>query len=60
MKLHQKNKNLLEEINEKRSKLFDTVQKNGLSNEETVKRSQELDKLIYQYQRMVQKNPKLL
>lgn len=58
--MHHNNKNLLEEINEKRSKLFDTVQKNGLSNEETVKRSQELDKLIYQYQRLVQKNPGML
>ena len=56
--MYQENKNLLDEINERRLKLFDVAQKNGLSNEETIKRSQELDQLIFQYQRTIHKGPK--
>ncbi|AGK52825.1 MAG: Spo0E-like regulatory phosphatase [Bacillus sp. (in: firmicutes)] len=56
--MYQENKNLLDEINERRSKLLDSAQKNGLRDEETVKRSQELDQLIFQYQKLIHKSPK--
>jgi stage 0 sporulation regulatory protein len=56
--LYQKNKNLLEAINEQKSKLYDTVEKNGLklTDEATLKQSQELDQLIFQYQKAVIKS----
>jgi stage 0 sporulation regulatory protein len=56
--LYQKDKALLETIQEKRFKMIDTAEKNGLdlTNEETLKRSQELDQLIFQYQRKTYKN----
>lgn len=46
-------KTLLEEINKSKSRLIDTVEKKGrtLTDAETVKRSQELDQLIFQYQK---------
>ncbi|WP_147531720.1 aspartyl-phosphate phosphatase Spo0E family protein [Bacillus marasmi] len=46
-------KSLMEEINELKTRLVDTVEKKGktLTDEETVKRSQELDQLIFQYQK---------
>lgn len=56
--MYQENKNLLDEINESRSKLLDSAQKHGLRNEETIKRSQELDQLIFQYQKSIHKSPK--
>ncbi len=54
-KLYQEkeSKSLMEEINELKTRLVDTVEKKGktLTDEETVKRSQELDQLIFQYQK---------
>lgn len=46
-------KSLLEEINESKSRLVETVEQKGktLTDDETVKLSQELDKLIFQYQK---------
>lgn len=53
-------KSLLEEINECKSRLYEAAAKNGqnLTNEETIKRSQELDQLIYQYQKATLKRSK--
>ncbi|MGJ7919675.1 Spo0E family sporulation regulatory protein-aspartic acid phosphatase [Neobacillus sp. LXY-4] len=58
--MYQENKNLLEEINERKSKLYVTAEKNGLNltSEETIRRSQELDQLIFQYQKEALKSLK--
>jgi stage 0 sporulation regulatory protein len=52
---------LLEEINECKTRLYAEVEKKGLNHltdEETIRRSQELDQLIYQYQKSTLKGPK--
>lgn len=49
---------MLEEIQRMRIKMIDSAEKHGLTNEDTIRYSQELDQLIYQYQRMIQNNPK--
>ena len=56
--MYQETQDLLDEINERKSKLYDSVKEKGLSNEDTIKRSQELDQLIFQYQRKTLKNRK--
>jgi len=50
---------LLEKINECKSRLYEAAERNGanLTSEETVKRSQELDQLIFQYQKASLKKP---
>lgn len=57
-KLYQGNRDLLKEINERKTRLYETARKKGLANDETIKHSQELDQLIFQYQRKTHKNPK--
>jgi stage 0 sporulation regulatory protein len=52
------NKQMLEEIQKIRVKMIDSAEKNGLTNELTIKYSQELDQLIYQYQRTNQTRSK--
>lgn len=49
---------MLEEIQKIRVKMIDSAEKNGLTNELTIQYSQELDQLIYQYQRTNQTMPK--
>ena len=44
------NKTILIEIQQKREVMIDLVNKKGISNDDTIKCSQELDQLIYQYQ----------
>ncbi|WP_256241220.1 aspartyl-phosphate phosphatase Spo0E family protein [Bacillus sp. V3B] len=44
------NKTILAEIQKKRENMIDLVHKKGLANDDTIKCSQELDQLIYQYQ----------
>ncbi|MDZ5470540.1 aspartyl-phosphate phosphatase Spo0E family protein [Bacillus sp. 31A1R] len=41
---------LLEEIQEKREKMINSAQKSGFTSEDTIRYSQELDKLIFEYQ----------
>jgi len=48
--LHYINKAISIEIQKKREIMISLVQKKGLSNADTIKCSQELDQLIYQYQ----------
>ena len=48
--MHSINKTILTEIQQKREVMIDLVQKKGISNNDTIKCSQELDQLIYQYQ----------
>lgn len=43
---------LLESITEKRNEMFKTAQQRGMKNNETVKRSKELDRLIITYQKL--------
>jgi stage 0 sporulation regulatory protein len=45
---------MLEDIQKLRVKMIDSAQKNGLTSEITIQYSQELDQLIYKYQRMDQ------
>lgn len=45
---------MLEEIQRMRLKMIDSAEKNGLTDEGTIRYSQELDQLIYQYQRIMQ------
>jgi stage 0 sporulation regulatory protein len=52
------NEQMLEEIQKIRVKMIDSAEKNGLTNELTIHYSQELDQLIYQYQRFNQRRPK--
>jgi len=48
--LHSINKTILIEIQQKREDMIDLVNKKGMSSDDTIKCSQELDQLIYQYQ----------
>ncbi|MDA7026217.1 aspartyl-phosphate phosphatase Spo0E family protein [Bacillus sp. CLL-7-23] len=43
---------LLVSINEKRQKMVEAAEIHGYTGHETIKQSQELDQLIYQYQKM--------
>lgn len=46
---------MLAEIQQKREKMIEAAKKNGLASEETIRCSQELDKLIYEYQCAIKK-----
>jgi stage 0 sporulation regulatory protein len=48
--LHSINKTILIEIQQKRKDMIDLVNQKGISSDATIKCSQELDQLIYQYQ----------
>lgn len=50
MRLRPKNKNVLIQIQEKRERMIDSAKKNGFTSEVTIRFSQELDELIYEYQ----------
>jgi stage 0 sporulation regulatory protein len=50
-------KTMLIEIQKKRENMIDLVHKKGLANDDTIKCSQELDQLIYQYQLFFHKTP---
>ncbi|GLB60431.1 aspartyl-phosphate phosphatase Spo0E family protein [Cytobacillus sp. NCCP-133] len=41
---------MLAEIQQKKEKMIETAKKKGLASEETIQCSQELDKLIFEYQ----------
>ncbi|MBG9450062.1 aspartyl-phosphate phosphatase Spo0E family protein [Cytobacillus firmus] len=41
---------LLTEIQQKREKMIETARRNGMASQETVRCSQELDQLIFEYQ----------
>jgi stage 0 sporulation regulatory protein len=56
--LYQETQALLDEIKSLKLKLYDSVRKNGLTAEQTIKYSQELDQVIYQYQQLTLKNRK--
>jgi len=45
-----KNKEIFEEIQRKRMLMIETAREKGLTNDETIRHSQELDRLIYEYQ----------
>lgn len=47
---------LLVEIQNKREKMIESAILNGFTNDDTIRCSQELDKLIIEYQRSVQKD----
>ncbi|MFS0638604.1 aspartyl-phosphate phosphatase Spo0E family protein [Mesobacillus foraminis] len=47
---------LLEQIQKKREEMIAIARETGLSSNETILCSQELDKLIYKYQALVQKD----
>lgn len=51
------NKTMLIEIQKKRENMIDLVHQKGLANDDTIKCSQELDQLIYQYQLFFHKSP---
>ena len=48
--MHSINKTILIEIQQKRKDMIDLVNQKGISSDDTIKCSQELDQLIYQYQ----------
>ena len=48
--MHSINKTILIEIQQKREVMIDLVSKKGISNDDAIRCSQELDQLIYQYQ----------
>jgi stage 0 sporulation regulatory protein len=48
--LHSINKTILIEIQQKRKDMIDLVNQKGISSDDTIRCSQELDQLIYQYQ----------
>ncbi|WP_338451867.1 aspartyl-phosphate phosphatase Spo0E family protein [Niallia oryzisoli] len=54
--MQDKKKTILAEIQKKREKMIDLAQEKGLTNNDTIKCSQELDQLIYQYQSSFRKN----
>lgn len=56
--LPQVNKTILVEIQRKREKMIDLAQEKGLTSDDTIKCSQELDQLIYQYQASFRKTNK--
>lgn len=46
----QENIRILDEIQKKREKMIEAANRNGMTNDDTIRASQELDKLIYEYQ----------
>ena len=50
--------NILIEIQKKRNSMIDLAQKKGFTNFDTIKCSQELDQLIYQYQKLFHEQSK--
>ncbi len=46
---------LLTEIQQKREKMIETAKKNGMASQETVRCSQELDQLIFEYQCVIKR-----
>jgi stage 0 sporulation regulatory protein len=48
--LRNKRIQLLTEIQQKREKMIETSRKNGMASQETIRCSQELDQLIFEYQ----------
>lgn len=46
---------ILDEIQKKRKKMIDTANEKGFTSDDTVKYSQELDQLIYEYQCLTKK-----
>ncbi|MFE8703577.1 Spo0E family sporulation regulatory protein-aspartic acid phosphatase [Cytobacillus sp. FJAT-54145] len=48
--MYQSTKELLDEIQKKREKMIDSAKMSGFTSDDTVRYSQELDKLIYEYQ----------
>ncbi|AIE59447.1 aspartyl-phosphate phosphatase Spo0E family protein [Bacillus methanolicus] len=48
---------MMNEIQHKRKKMIDCAQKHGLTNERTIRCSQELDMLLNEYQRTFQSRP---
>jgi hypothetical protein len=55
LEVRDKNNPLLVQIQIKREEMFACARKNGFNSEETLACSQELDKLIYEYQTSVQR-----
>ena len=55
--LIQTNKHILEEIQKVRVKMIDSAEKNGFIDESTIRYSQELDQLIFEYQSKIHINP---
>ncbi|MBS4188998.1 aspartyl-phosphate phosphatase Spo0E family protein [Bacillus sp. FJAT-49705] len=53
-----KGKKILLQIQEKRDKMIDTAKNKGFTSEDTIRCSQELDELIYEYQRSLHLNKK--
>nr|WP_051030903.1 aspartyl-phosphate phosphatase Spo0E family protein [Robertmurraya massiliosenegalensis] len=41
---------MLDEIQKKREKMIETAKRKGFTNDDTIRHSQELDQLIYEYQ----------
>jgi hypothetical protein len=54
LEVRDKNKPLIVQIQIKREEMFACARKNGYNSDETLACSQELDKLIYEYQTSVQ------
>lgn len=48
----QRIKEMLDEIQRKRDRMIETANKSGLTSDDTIRQSQELDRLIYEYQCM--------
>ncbi|MBS2969100.1 aspartyl-phosphate phosphatase Spo0E family protein [Metabacillus sp. KIGAM252] len=46
-------KDMLKEIERKRNELNEIVSKNGMSSTVTIQYSQELDKMLYEYQQFI-------
>ena len=53
--MEQKNDEMLEEIQKKREKMIESARKYGFTSDDTIRYSQELDRLIYDYQCTFQK-----
>lgn len=46
----QRIKEMLDEIQRKRKRMIETAKESGLTSDDTIRQSQELDRLIYEYQ----------
>lgn len=47
---------MLEEIQKKREKMIETANMKGFTDDDTIRHSQELDQLIYEYQRFTKES----
>ncbi|WP_257959003.1 aspartyl-phosphate phosphatase Spo0E family protein [Bacillus sp. V3-13] len=56
--MYQNGNKLLEEIQRKRQCMIESATRNGFTSEETIRCSEELDQLIYQYQIKIHKGEK--